>query len=233
MHKKSTSLARTKTRVFIVDDHPIIRQGLIQLINQEEDLAVCGDSEDACQALEKVKELQPGIVIADISLKGMSGIDLIKNLKARYPDLPILVLSMHDESLYAERVLRAGARGYIMKQEATGKFLEAIRRILKGEIYVSDSITSRILEKSIDSRGQPRISPVERLSDRELEVFQFIGKGFKTRQIAKELHLSIKTVETYRENIKDKMKIDNATELVRHAVQWVEGESLGSLVIKR
>jgi len=228
MKQKTKHHGSGKIKVYVVDDHPIIRQGLKQMINQEKDLMVCGDAEDACQGLEEVKALQPDIVIVDISLKGMSGIDLIKNLKNRYADLPILVLSMHDESLYAERVLRAGARGYIMKQEATTNVLSAIRCILEGKIYVSERMTAKILEKSVEGRSDKTASPVDLLSDRELEVFQMIGKGLGTRQIAKELHLSIKTVETYRENIKEKLKLENATELVRHAVQWVESVATGA-----
>ncbi|MBI1882807.1 MAG: response regulator transcription factor [Chlamydiae bacterium] len=216
----------SKIKVLVVDDHPVVRQGLTQLINQEKDLVVCGDVEGGAQGLDAIKRLSPDVVIVDISLRGMSGLDLIKNIKVRYPDLPILVLSMHDESLYAERVLRAGARGYIMKEEAIGKVLVAIRCVVDGEVYVSQKMTARILEKSIGGRFEKSVSPVERLSDRELEVFQMIGKGFATRQVAKQLHLSVKTVETYRENIKEKMKLDNATELVRHAIQWVEGEGV-------
>jgi DNA-binding NarL/FixJ family response regulator len=212
-----------KTRVFIVDDHPIVRQGLAQMIDQEDDLIVCGDAENAHDALGSLDQLKPDIVMIDISLQGMGGIELIKNIKNRHPDLPVLVLSMHDESLYAERALRAGARGYIMKQEAPGSVLIAIRRVLSGEIYVSEKITAKILEKSIEGRLDKSTSPIDLLSDRELEVFQMIGRGRATRQIAKELHLSIKTVETYREHIKEKMKLENAAELVRHAIQWVEG----------
>ncbi len=221
-NKEERSKMSLIAKVLIVDDHPILREGISQLINQEEDLTVCGSVEDAYQGLDAIEKLKPSVVIVDISLKGMNGIELIKNIKTRYVKLPILVLSMHDESLYAERVLRAGARGYIMKQEATGKVLIAIRKVLKGEIYVSEKIAARMLEKCVDGGSEKGTSPLDLLSDRELEVFQLIGKGCGTRQIAKELHLSIKTVETYREHIKQKMKLENATELVRHAVQWVE-----------
>lgn len=220
---KSDSL----TKVLIVDDHPILREGISQLINQEKDLTVCGSMEDAYQGLEAIEKLKPSVVIVDISLKGMNGLELIKNIKTRYAALPILVLSMHDESLYAERVLRAGARGYIMKQEAIEKVLTAIRKVLDGEIYVSDKIAARMVEKCVHGGSEKGISPIDLLSDRELEVFQWIGKGYGTRQISKELHLSVKTVETYREHIKQKMKLENAMELVRHAVQWVESENGG------
>lgn len=211
-----------KAKVFIVDDHPIVREGLSQLIHQEEDLRVCGVSKSASEALEFLRNIKPEIAIVDLSLKGASGIDLIKEIKARYPHLLILVLSMHDESIYAERVLRAGARGYIMKQEDPGKVMEAIRKILAGDIYVSPKMSMRILEKTVNASFSLTASPVDMLSDRELEVFQMIGRGMGTRQIAKEIFLSIKTVETYKEHIKDKMNLDNATALVRQAVQWVE-----------
>ncbi len=216
-----------KAQVLIVDDHPILREGIVQLINQEKDLMVCGSAENASQALESIKKLQPDIAIVDLSLGGMHGIDLIKNIKVQYDKLPVLVLSMHDESLYAERVLRAGARGYIMKHEATGKVLVAIRKVLNGKIYVSEKMASMMIEKSISGPSEKTTSTIDLLSDRELEVFHLIGKGLGTRQIAKELHLSVKTVETYREHIKYKMKFKTSTEMVRHAIQWVETESLG------
>lgn len=217
---------KVKVKVFLVDDHPIVRQGITQLINQERDLMVCGDAEVACTALEAIKSKKPDIMVIDISLKGMNGIDLIKNIRTRHPAMPILVLSMHDESLYAERVLRAGAGGYIMKQEATGNVLAAIRRVSRGEIYVSDRLAARMLKKCVTGKSGEGTSPINLLSDRELEVFQLIGQGKGTRQIAKELFLSVKTVESYREHIKEKLKFENAVELVRHAIQWVEGEGL-------
>ena len=227
MKKKPGKLSSQseKVRIFVVDDHPIVRQGITQMINQEKDMMVCGDAEEAYQALDRIRELNPDIVIVDISLKGTNGIELIKALKLQNPSLPIMVLSMHDESLYAERVLRAGARGYVMKQEATGNVLVAIRRVLGGEICVSEKISTQIMEKCVTGSPSKLNSPMDSLSDRELEVFQLIGKGHGTRQIAKDLHLSVKTVETYREHIKEKLKLENATELVRHAVQWVEGGS--------
>ncbi|MBI1871705.1 MAG: response regulator transcription factor [Chlamydiae bacterium] len=218
-----------KARIFIVDDHPIVRQGLIQLINQESDLVPCGNAEDACQALENIEKLKPDVAVVDISLKGMNGLDLIKNLKVRCPHLPILVLSMYDESIYAERVLRAGAKGYIMKQEATEKVLVAIRRVLEGQVYVSEVLASKIIEKLVNHPTLENHSDMDRLSDRELEVFQLIGKGYGTRQVAKELHLSVKTIETYREKIKEKLDLENATALVRSAVQWVQSENVGGL----
>src|SRR5213592_799963 len=192
--KNQVGLRKPKTRVLLVDDHPILRRGLAQLINQEADMAVCGEAEDAPKAFEAVSTLQPDVMVADISLKGGNGIELIKNVKARYPELPILVLSMHDESLYAERALRAGSLGYIMKEEATEQVLVAIRRVLKGEIFLSEKMKSRMLQQlTTGGRNKVVVSPIENLTDRELEVFRLIGEGRSTRQIAGELHLSVRT----------------------------------------
>jgi DNA-binding NarL/FixJ family response regulator len=173
-----------KRRVLIVDDHPVVRQGLALLINQEPDLEVCGHAEDAHEALQNIRELMPDLVIVDISLKDTSGIDLIKDVRIQQPELPILTLSMHDESLYAERALRAGAKGYIMKQEATEQVATAIRRVLAGEIYVSNSMAARMVSKLATGTAPANASPVESLSDRELEVFRLIGEGHKTRDVA-------------------------------------------------
>jgi DNA-binding NarL/FixJ family response regulator len=204
-----------------VDDHPIVRQGLALLINREADLTVCGDAEEAGSALRRIEELKPDLAVVDISLNGPDGLDLLKNLRARHPNLPVLILSMLDESLYAERALRDGASGYIMKQEATERVLVAIRRILGGEIYLSERMASRMLHRFVGSNqeGPPR-SPVADLTDRELEVFRLIGEGHGTRQIAEELHLSVKTVESYQAHIKDKLALKNARELVQRAIQW-------------
>ena len=214
-----------KTRVFVVDDHPIVRQGLAQMINQEADLRVCGESEDAPSALQAIGDVKPDVIIVDVSLHGPDGLDLLKSLRARGEPAPVVILSMHDESLYAERALRAGARAYLMKQEATEKVLVAIRRVLAGEIYVSERMASRLLRQFVTSTASSAAAPVDLLSDRELEVFGMIGRGRSTRQIADALHLSPKTVDSYRAHIKEKLGLANATELVRHAVQWVEEES--------
>ena len=211
--------------ILLVDDHPIVIEGLTQLINQQQDLIVWGEASDSLGALKAIETLKPNLAIVDISLKNGSGLDLIKSLQQRFPKLPILVLSMHDESLYAERVLRAGARGYITKQEATEKLITAIRRVLDGEIYLNEKVTSKILSRVISTSPAKNLSSINRLSDRELEVFQLIGQGHGTREIAELLHLSIKTVETYREHIKDKLQLKDATELVRYAVRWAEGET--------
>ncbi|MEN6427239.1 MAG: response regulator transcription factor [Phycisphaerales bacterium] len=215
---------RGKRTVLIVDDHPIVRQGLAQLINQEHDLVVCGQAEDAHEAMQAVRESQPDMVIVDISLKDTSGVELIKDLQVQHPDLPVLTLSMHDEAVYGERALRAGARGYIMKQEATEKVVTAIRRVLAGEIYVSDGMAAKMVSKLVGGVGKKTGSLVERLSDRELEVFRMLGEGYNTREMAEKLHLSVKTIETYRAHIKDKLALQDASELLRSAIQWVNTE---------
>jgi DNA-binding NarL/FixJ family response regulator len=209
------------TKVFLVDDHPLVREWLTQLIQREGDMAVCGEAEDTQEALKLIEETQPDIVIADITLKSTHGLELVKDLQARHPAMPVLVLSMHDESLYAERVLRAGARGYITKQEATKRILLAIRQVLAGQIYISEKMASRMVHKMVLGRSEEQRSPIERLTDRELEVFQLIGRGQGTRRIAEELHLGIKTVESYRARIKEKLKLEDGTQLLQHAIQWV------------
>lgn len=194
-----------KKKIFVVDDHPIVRQGLTLLINRESDLIVCGEAEDAQTALQLVTTAKPDVLVVDISLNGPDGLDLLKDVRAHYPDLPVLILSMHDESIYAERALRAGAQGYIMKQEATEKVLVALRRILANEIYVSEKIANRMLQRYIGGPGGGGPSSVADLTDRELEVFRLIGEGHSTRRIAEELHISIKTVESYQAHIKEKL----------------------------
>ena len=217
------SESAAKRKVLVVDDHPIVRAGLAQLINREPDLAVCGDAEEMHAALQNIDELRPDILIVDISLNGPDGLDLLKTIRAKDPNLPVLILSMHDESIYAERALRAGANGYIMKQEATERVLAALRRILNREIYVSDRVANQVLRQFAGSAGplSARHSPFDDLSDRELEVLRLIGEGQGTRQIAEGLHLSIKTVETYQGHLKDKLGLKNSRELVQYAIQWV------------
>jgi len=210
-----------KHGVFLVDDHPLVREWLTQFIQRESDLTICGEAEDTQDALKGIEETNPAIVIADISLKSTHGLELVKDLQVRYPALPVLVLSMHDESLYAERVLRAGAKGYITKQEATKKILLAIRQVIAGQIYISEKMASRMVHKMVMGRADTQKSPIERLTDRELEVFQLIGRGQATRRIAAELHLGIKTVESYRARIKEKLKLEDGTQLLQHAIQWV------------
>jgi DNA-binding NarL/FixJ family response regulator len=204
-----------------VDDHPIVRQGLAQLINQEKDLEVCGQAEDAHEAMQAIRQLNPDMVIVDIGLKDTSGMELIKDLKVQYPDLPVLTLSMYDEAVYGERALRAGAKGYVMKQEATEKVVTAIRQVLAGEVYVSSGMAAKMVSKLVGTGTRTAGSVADALSDRELEVFRMIGEGFSTREMAEKLHLSIKTVETYRAHIKDKLGLQDANELLRSAIRWV------------
>jgi DNA-binding NarL/FixJ family response regulator len=213
----------SKRTVFIVDDHPIVRQGLALLINREPDLAVCGDAEEAGSALRLIEELKPDLVVVDLSLNGPDGLDLLKTIRARDPNLPVLILSMMDELLYAERGLRAGANGYIMKQQATEQVLVAIRRILGGEVYVSERIANKMLHLFVGGSPTEQTSTVADLTDRELEVFRLIGEGHGTRQIADELHLSVKTVESYQAHIKEKLLLKNGRELVQRAIQWNVG----------
>ncbi len=224
-HKQAARQDTGKKRILIVDDHPILRKGLSMLINQEADLVVDGEAEDARRAMEMIESMKPDMVIVDISLPGIDGIELLKMVRLRYPDLPALVVSMHDEALFAERALRAGARGYIMKQEAAENVLTGIRRVLGGEIFVSNRVTTKIVEKFFDSGPGATNSPLDFLSDREFTVFQLIGQGFGTRQIADKLHLSVKTVESYRSHIKEKLKLGSGTDLLKYAIQWVQNNS--------
>ncbi len=210
----------TKSKILIVEDHPIFRRGLAQLINEEKDMEVCGEAEDVNEAKRAIKRCKPDMVIVDITLKGKSGLELIRDIGEQHADLPALVLSMHDEALYAERVLRSGARGYIMKQEMTDNVIQAIRQVLKGKIYASETIVENMLFKLSDRTTDADKDPVESLSDRELEVFQLIGNGFGRKEIAGMLNLSVKTIGTYRENIKKKLNLKNSSELMKHAFEW-------------
>jgi DNA-binding NarL/FixJ family response regulator len=219
-NRLQTTSGTTKTRVLVVDDHPIVRQGLALLINRESDLVVCGEAEEMHTAMQEIVTTHPDIVVVDISLSGPDGLELLKSIRTRHPHLPVLILSMHDESIYAERALRAGANGYIMKQEATEKVLEALRRIVNREIYVSDRVANKMLQQYIGGNAVAQRSPVADLTDRELEVFRLIGDGHSTRQIAEELRLSVKTVESYQAHIKEKLSLRSARELMQHAIQW-------------
>jgi len=219
--------AKTKTtakRILIVDDHPMMRTGLAQLIDNEPDLKVSAEADNAGQAINLVTKQKFDLALLDISLPDKNGLELIKDIHAIHPHLPLLVVSMHDELIYASRVLRAGGRGYIMKQEGGQKFLHAIRQVLAGKIFVSEKMSSRILENFSGNQPKDYSSPVQQLSDREFEVFQFIGNGIGTRAISEQLHLSIKTVEVHRANIKEKLGLKTATELVRFAVRWVDSQ---------
>ncbi len=207
-----------KWKVFLVDDHGVLRQGMRRLIELEKDFEVCGDAESSSDALKKLPASKPDVALVDIGLKGMGGLDLIKALKQRLPKLPILVMSMFEETLYAERALRAGATGYIMKHEPADKVIEALRRVVTGNTYLSGIMSERVLNQL--SGSTPVLSPIEVLSDRELEVFRLLGKGLKPSEVASELQLSVKTVETYRDQIKIKLKLANASELAQYAIAW-------------
>ena len=212
-------------KIFIVDDHPVFRKGLAQLINEEKDLEVTGEAEKVGHAVSQIQACVPDLVIADITLKDKSGIDLVEYLTGHYPSLPILVISMHDESLYAERVLKAGALGYITKQAMTNNVIFAIRRVLDGKRYVSDDMMDMLIGKMVTPGNGGKTSPlrpIDALSNRELEVFQLIGRGYKRKEIADLLHLSVKTIGTHRESIKKKLNLKTAGELVTHAVTWAQ-----------
>jgi DNA-binding NarL/FixJ family response regulator len=215
-----------KFRVLLVDDHPITRQGVATLINQERNLTVCGEADTAPRALELITKIAPDLAVVDISLKTISGVELIKNIKVLVPKLPVLVMSMHDESLYAERALRAGAQGYIMKQEASEQILTAIHRVLAGELYLSDRMKEKMLHRIVNKKKEDGGFSIDSLSDRELEVFQLIGNGFSTRQIAAKLNLSVKTIDSYREHLKLKLPLESGSDLVRYAIQWVKSEKV-------
>ncbi|MGO9244505.1 MAG: response regulator [Verrucomicrobiia bacterium] len=209
-------------RIFLVDDHPLVREWLTTHLRQQGDLAVCGEAEDAPHALQGILALKPDVVILDISMSGRSGVELIKDLKRLQPNVGVIVLSMHDEMTYAERALRAGARGYVMKREATNKIVAAIRQVLAGNVYVSDRVQARLAEKFVGGMPPSSQSPVNLLSDRELEVFQLLGQGRDTKQIAEELQVNFKTVHTYCARIKEKLRLTKATELLYEAVRWEE-----------
>jgi DNA-binding NarL/FixJ family response regulator len=212
-----------KKRVLIVDDHPIFRAGLIGLVNIEKDLTVCGEAQDAVQAMTALEKLQPDLILLDMSLPGKSGLELLKDVRAMSPQTPVLIISMHDETLYAERVIRAGGRGYIMKQEGPEKIIHAIRKVLSGGISVSESISSLILDALSGAKAgsKPGAASVSTLTDREFEVYRLLGQGKEPHEIARTLHLSIKTVDTHRMHIRQKLSLRNATELIHHATRWI------------
>ncbi len=213
-------------RIFIVDDHPLVREWLANLLRQQPDLVVCGEAEDAAKALAAMTKEAPDVAIVDLSLKTGSGLDLIKDLRVIHPDVAVIVLSMHEEIFYAERALRAGARGYVMKRESTGQIIDAIRQVRAGRIYANPDVLGRLAERLVGRSSAAR-GTVEGLSDRELEVFRRLGRGETTRQVASELHVSIKTVQAYCSRIKEKLGLPSGAQLVRAAVRWVEQESSG------
>ncbi len=224
----SAATPRVRHRVLIVDDHPIVRQGLRRLIDQEEDLAVCGEAESTREAKAAIRELKPEVVIVDISLKQGDGIELVKDARAHFPSLPILVLSMHDETIYAERMLSAGANGYIMKQAASDQFLVALRRVLEGGIYVSEVVGNSMIQKFASGGAYISANPIDRLSNRELQILHMIGRGLSTRKAAEALNLSVKTVESHRQRIKRKLNLATGSQLVQYAVNWFSGREAGS-----
>ena len=218
------SAAPSRHTVFVVDDHPLMRESLAALLDRQPDLRVCGQAGDSATAYAEMERLKPEIAVVDLSLPGESGLELIKKLQALSPVPRTLVLSMHDEAFFAERALRAGAQGYVMKHETTDKVIDALRQVLRGELYVSRALASRFARTLAGGRGKLDLPSVDRLSDRELEIFRLLGRGFETRRVAEELHLSIKTVQAHAANIKEKLGLGNATELLREAVRWVEHE---------
>ncbi len=209
-------------RIMIVDDHPLFRKGLTELINSDDEFMVCGEAANAAEAMDVIRRVAPDLAIVDVSLPGANGIELIKNIRAEFAKLPILVLSMHDESLYALRSLRAGAQGYVMKQEALANVLTAIQQVFDGRPYLSATMSAKLIVSYAEAPDNGKAAPTDNLSDRELEILELIGKGREVREIAKELHLSPKTVETHRAHIKEKLNLENARQVARFAVQWMD-----------
>jgi DNA-binding NarL/FixJ family response regulator len=220
MNPTLSNAVTRKSRVFIVDDHPLVREGLTNLINRQDDLVVCGEAKDSAQAIDGIMKARPDVALIDISLTNESGLELLKQLARQFPQVALIVLSMHDETLYAERALRAGARGYVMKHETSKSVLASIRRVIGGGVYVSERIVNRMASRFNLSREPVTTSPVERLSDRELEIFRLLGQGRTSSQIAKDLNLSLKTVQAYCARAKAKFGVDSLTELLRAAIQW-------------
>jgi DNA-binding NarL/FixJ family response regulator len=215
-----TSATIVRKRVFLVDDHPLVREGLTDLINRQDDLIVCGEAEDSAQAIAGIAKMRPDVALIDISLKNESGLELVKNLESQFPLVALIVLSMHDEVLSAGRALRAGARGYVMKRETTKNVLASIHRVLEGGVYVSERVVDSMARKLSSSRKAAASSPIERLSDRELEIFRLLGQGRTTSQIAEDLHLSLKTVQAYCARAKEKFEVNSLGELLRAAIRW-------------
>jgi DNA-binding NarL/FixJ family response regulator len=220
MNPSPSGTVASKSRVFIVDDHPLVREGLTNLINAQDDVMVCGEARDSAEAIDGIAKERPEVAVIDISLANESGLELIKNLVRQFPQVALIVLSMHDEALYAERALRAGARGYVMKHETSKSVLASIRQVLGGGLYVSERIANRIALRLTSSRRPVASSPVERLSDRELEIFRLLGQGRSPSEIARDLNLSLKTVQAYCARAKEKFGITSLTELLRAAIQW-------------
>jgi len=226
MNSNATVAAARKRRIFLVDDHPLVREGLANLINGQTDLVVCGEAEDSAGAMTGIAKTRPDVALVDISLKNESGLELVKNLENQFPLVALIVLSMHDEALYAERALRAGARGYVMKRETTKSVLASIQRVLEGGVYVSERVVNSMARRFRSSPKGAESSPVERLSDRELEIFRLLGQGRTTAQIAEDLHLSLKTVQAYCARAKEKFGVSSLGELLRAAIRWEDATNL-------
>ncbi len=226
MDSTPTTGAPRKNRIFLIDDHPLVREGLTNLINGQHDLIVCGEAEDSAGAMTGITKTRPDVALVDISLKNESGLELVKNLESQFPLVALIVLSMHDEALYAERALRAGARGYVMKRESTKSVLASIRRVLEGGVYVSERVVNRMARRFTSLSKGAESSPVERLSDRELEIFRLLGQGRTTAQIAEDLHLSLKTVQAYCARAKEKFGVGTLGELLRAAIRWEDATHL-------
>jgi DNA-binding NarL/FixJ family response regulator len=226
MNSNPSANVGRKSRVFLVDDHPLVREGLANLINEQNDLVVCGEAEDSAGAITGIGKTRPDVALVDISLKNESGLELVKNLESQFPLVALIVLSMHDEALYAERALRAGARGYVMKRESTRSVLASIRRVLEGGVYVSERVVNSMARRFSSSSKGAESSPVERLSDRELEIFRLLGQGRTTAQIAEDLHLSLKTVQAYCARAKEKFGVSSLGELLRAAIRWEDATNV-------
>ncbi len=222
----TSTKTKTKHRIFLVDDHPVFRQGVIGVIESEADMVVCGQAESVDEALERIETAKPDIVLVDISLKGVDGLDLVRSIKAQYAQIPTLVLSAHDEKGYAERAIRAGAMGYVMKKENIEIVIQAIRKVLKGQLHLSQSIMPNLMAKLLNKNSEKGNTPFDILSDRELEVFNLLGQGLKTRAIAEKLNLSPKTIQVYREHIKKKMNLKDSVELHQTAFQWAQEQGV-------
>ncbi|HEY4300124.1 MAG TPA: response regulator transcription factor [Candidatus Didemnitutus sp.] len=213
-------------RILLVDDHPLMRQGLRSLLEQDRRFEIVGEADNAPRAMELATKLRPNLAVVDISLRSTNGIELTKGLRAQVPTMAVLIMSMHDEDVYAERALRAGAMGYLMKREAVDKVVTAIDRIMQGEIFLGDRIKGMMLRRFVQHRADEVVSPMEKLSDREMEVFQLLGNGYGTREIADQLKLSVKTIDSYREHLKEKLSLTSGSDLVRHAIQWMKSQSM-------
>ena len=216
----SSDLRESRKRIFLVDDHPLVREWLGHLINRQTDLVLCGEAGDASEAMREIRRRAPDAVVVDISLGGSSGIELVTEIKLAFPRIAVLVLSMHEDSTYVERALRAGALGYVAKRETTAKIVAAIRQVLRGQYFLSGPLALAITRKYVERPARVDLSPAERLSNRELEVFEMLGRGFETRRVAEELHISMKTVQAYCARIKEKLQLNSATELLREAILW-------------